>query len=66
MSPYAIKAFVILTLVIIIAFDVYLFQDSVPDNTISKVLRAWFKKMTWLYYSVSFGLGVLMSHWGAL
>ena len=63
-DAYYVKAFVIVTTIAIIAFDVYLFQDRVAGNTISSVLREWFKKMRWLYYLVSFALGVLMSHWG--
>ena len=64
LDVYYIEAFIAVTLIGIVAFDIYLFQDDVPKNTISSVLREWFKKMSWLYYAVSFGLGILMAHWG--
>jgi hypothetical protein len=66
MSAYIIKAFIIFTFLMIVMFDIYLFQDKVKGNTISAVLRAWFLKVKWLYYVVCFGLGVLMAHWGPL
>jgi len=47
-----------------ILYDIYLEGDNVKDNTYSEILRKWFTSMSWFYYGVSFGLGVLMAHWG--
>jgi len=63
-SPYAIKAGIIVTLIVVIGLDVYLATDNRTGNTYSEVIRGWFKKMTWLPILVSFALGVLMAHWG--
>ena len=65
MSPFAAKVFVIAAFVVLVGIDIALAVDGRKGNTYSEVLRGWFKRWTWLYYSVAFALGVLMSHWGA-
>lgn len=48
----------------ILLYDIYLENDDVAKNTYSEVLRKWFARRAWLYYLVSFIMGVLMAHWG--
>lgn len=63
-SAYTVGAAMVVALVTALLYDVYLEQDDVARNTYSEVLRKWFKTRSWLYYFVSFAMGVLMAHWG--
>ena len=63
-SPYAIKSFIVVVVMALIGLDVYLATDGKTGNTYSEIIRTWFARWEWLYYSVAFALGVLMSHWG--
>jgi hypothetical protein len=63
-DPYTVGAGIVVAILAMLAYDIYLSQDGVEDNTYSQVLRGWFIRMSWLYYSVAFILGVLMAHWG--
>lgn len=63
-DPYTVGAGIVVALTAILLYDIYLDQDEIEGNTYSQVLRGWFKRMSWLYYSVAFIFGVLMAHWG--
>ena len=63
-DPYTVGAGMVVVLVAAILYDIYLEQDDVKKNTYSEVLRRWFATRVWLYYLVSFAMGVLMAHWG--
>ena len=63
-EPSTVRVAIPAVVFLVIAFDVWLAKDSKLGNTYSEVLRAWFKAWTPLWYAVSFGLGVLMGHWG--
>lgn len=62
-EPYTVGAGIVVVLLVLLAYDIYLDQDNVLGNTYSEVLRGWFKRMSWLYYSTAFIAGVLMAHW---
>ncbi len=51
-------------LAFLIAVDIVWAVDKREGNTFSEVWRGWFTARAWIYYLVSFALGVLMGHWG--
>lgn len=64
MSPFWVGILFVTVIVSVCLFDIWLTIDDTKDNTISSVLRAWFKSCVWLYYSAALILGTLISHWG--
>lgn len=64
MSPYSIKAGIVVVVITVILLDIYLAVDNRKGNTYSEIFRGWFKRMRWLYYTAAFWSGVLLSHWG--
>ena len=63
-DPYTVKAGIVVFILAVLAYDIYLDQDEIEGNTYSQIIRGWFARMGWLYYSVAFILGVFMAHWG--
>lgn len=65
-DPSTTRVAIVSAVIVILAIDVRLATDGLPGNTYSEVLREWFQEFSWVYYGLSFTLGVLMAHWGAL
>ena len=63
-DPYTVGFGIVVVVIVILLYDICLYRDEVEGNTYSQILRGWFKRMSWFYYSVAFILGVLMAHWG--
>lgn len=64
MSPKQTSVFVVIAFVALIVFDFYLATDAVKGNTYSERIRLWGQSQNWFYYLMSFGMGVLIAHWG--
>ncbi len=64
MSPVWTIAITFLLLAFIAGIDIVWATDKREGNTFSELWRGWFTSCVWIYYSVSFALGVFMGHWG--
>lgn len=62
--PSTVAIAMLVVIVIVLGIDIWLAADDIAGNTYSEILRAWFSRMTWIYYLVAFVVGVLLSHWG--
>lgn len=50
---------IIVSIVVLVGYDIIIIIESSPGDTISEILRDW----AWKHPSVAFCLGVLCGHW---
>ena len=67
MSSFAVRLTSIIIFVVIIVWDIWLWADRIPGNTISAVITKRFKSLKFwgwvLACMLVFFMGVLSTHW---
>lgn len=61
MKSKTVKLIILITTILILLFDIWLFFDGVEQNTISQIMYSWSQDLL----IVPFLWGFLMGHWFA-